>query len=152
MSTSAVSEPVAREPKQFVGVLVPYIPTPPYYACGFAGCRAALHNLETLQRHVRKFHAVQGSDGYVCLWPQCKDASVSCSAKSGVKRTRAAAFATEGDWFSHVDSAHLDDYAWKYGDGFKGGYLCKLSYPESYLIPIPIQILFLFEKKSFPLF
>jgi hypothetical protein len=145
MSTpAAVSERVVvvgDAKKQFAGVLVPYIPTPPCYACGFAGCRAILHNLETLQRHVRKFHAVQSSSGsgYVCLWPQCQDASISCSAKSGVKRTRAAVFATEGEWFRHVDSAHLDDYAWKYGDGFKGGYECKnpVVYPEPNSNPPP---------------
>lgn len=71
------------------------------FLCEWAGCKAELHNLETLRRHVFAIHG----RSEMCLWAKC--------AALEPPRTL-----TNGDEFrQHVEEAHLVPFAWHIGDG-----------------------------------
>ncbi|PHH63113.1 hypothetical protein CDD81_6264 [Ophiocordyceps australis] len=119
--------PVARGPRaraQAAGIMKrrgrpPKAPSPPPcdiyqqlrpqfvdYICEWAGCKAELHNLETLQRHIYAIHGQAGrGEGLVCRWGRCG------------RGERAKRFGSEGDFCRHVDQRHLASMAWQVGDG-----------------------------------
>ncbi|PFH59980.1 hypothetical protein XA68_11594 [Ophiocordyceps unilateralis] len=72
------------------------------FLCEWDGCKAELHNLETLRRHV---YAVHGGSpfGCCCRWGKCADT--------------ARALATVDDFRHHVEEAHLVPMSWHMGDG-----------------------------------
>ncbi|KAJ6440773.1 transcription factor Zn, C2H2 [Purpureocillium lavendulum] len=71
------------------------------FLCEWAGCKAELHNLETLRRHL---FAVHGRSE-VCMWAKC--------AQREPRQTLVS-----GDQFrQHVEEAHLVPFAWHMGDG-----------------------------------
>ncbi|PHH82951.1 hypothetical protein CDD82_4169 [Ophiocordyceps australis] len=76
------------------------------YMCEWAGCKAELHNLETLQRHIYAVHG-QARQGEVvtCRWGKCG------------QRDPAKRFGNEGDFSRHVNKRHLACVAWQIGDG-----------------------------------
>lgn len=73
------------------------------FLCEWRGCRAELHNLETLAMHVRVVHCGEEATG--CLWGRCAD-----------EHRR---FGTSEALGAHVEAAHLIPYAWHIGDGPK---------------------------------
>lgn len=97
------------------------------WRCRWRGCKAELHNLEALKRHVVKIHGrpTVGSGRFECLWQGYEG-----SAK-GVEVGKGKGKASEGDvgamfgdlegWVNHVDREHLRPVAWELGDGPRGG-------------------------------
>lgn len=69
----------------------------PEFLCEWTGCKAELHNLETLRRHVLFVH---GGSGCRCFWGKCM-----------------ASVATADEFRSHVEEAHMVPVAWHMGDG-----------------------------------
>jgi hypothetical protein len=91
------------------------------YACGWDGCRAELHNLDTLKKHVVKLHGNPSADGeFECGWANCNMAGTSVDQR-GRQQNRGdqdgARFATIEQWVQHIDKTHLRPVAWKLGDG-----------------------------------
>lgn len=79
------------------------------FACGWAGCKSLLHNLETLTKHLVKLHGrpEQERGGLVCRWQGC----------TVLKARSEAAFDGIEPWLAHVDEAHLKPIRWTLGDG-----------------------------------
>ncbi|KAK7424339.1 hypothetical protein QQX98_000607 [Neonectria punicea] len=76
---------------------------PPFIAflCEWQDCKAELHNLDTLRRHV---YVVHGWDS-TCRWGKC--------AHSEPHRE----FEDDEGFDAHVEQAHLVPFAWHVGDG-----------------------------------
>jgi hypothetical protein len=91
------------------------------YACGWDGCRAELHNLDTLKKHVIKLHGKPSADnGFECDWAYCNLAGTSTDHRGRQQKRDdqdPARFATIEQWVQHIDKAHLQPVAWKLGDG-----------------------------------
>ncbi|KAG6148807.1 hypothetical protein E4U28_003268 [Claviceps purpurea] len=72
------------------------------FLCEWAGCKAELHNLDTLRRHI---HIVHGRHRdkmpCVCRWGSCEEDS----------------FSNAQDWRAHLERAHLAPFQWHVGDG-----------------------------------
>ncbi|KAG6195716.1 hypothetical protein E4U10_001620 [Claviceps purpurea] len=72
------------------------------FLCEWAGCKAELHNLDTLRRHI---HIVHGRHRdkmpCVCRWGSCEEGS----------------FSNAQDWRAHLERAHLAPFQWHVGDG-----------------------------------
>ncbi|KAG5939800.1 hypothetical protein E4U59_002879 [Claviceps monticola] len=72
------------------------------FLCEWAGCKAELHNLDTLRRHV---HIVHGRHRdkmpCVCRWGSCEEGS----------------FSNAQDWRAHLERAHLAPFQWHVSDG-----------------------------------
>lgn len=93
-------------------------PPPSYqiYRCLWEKCPAELHNLETLQKHVRKHRRDEGGV-YPCLWADCRDSRTTVSSPSpDIKRNRLK-FESEVAWDTHVKAKHINSMARKLGDG-----------------------------------
>src|SRR3569833_458293 len=75
------------------------------FECAWAGCRAELHNMETLRRHVRVVHGASEE----CRWGPC-------GASPDSNRPR---FRTQADLANHMESRHLVPYQWHMGDGYR---------------------------------
>lgn len=90
------------------------------YKCEWKGCKAELHNLETLRKHVRKLHRGKpNADGIPCLWSNC-----GMTRRVYDKQTRSkreihypTTFSTSARWDEHMDKVHLESTAWALGDG-----------------------------------
>ena len=88
------------------------------YTCEWAGCKAELHNLDTLKKHIVHVHGsggVEGAGGYECWWHGCEERTVKEWGKT------AAEFGDLGKWIEHVDREHLQGIKWRLGDGPGGG-------------------------------
>lgn len=83
-------------------------PTFTRFLCEWSGCRADLHNLDTLRRHVGAVH-VKSQTQHHCLWAKC-------SAKASPPHSNAAAL------LKHLEEAHLVPMAWHVGDGPKNSW------------------------------
>jgi hypothetical protein len=91
------------------------------YVCGWDGCRAELHNLDTLKKHVVKLHGKPSADGeFECDWANCNMAGTFVDQR-GRQQNRGdqycARFATIELWVQHIDKTHIRPVAWKLGDG-----------------------------------
>ncbi|KAI9155383.1 hypothetical protein HJFPF1_07965 [Paramyrothecium foliicola] len=76
------------------------------FLCEWAGCKAELHNLDTLRRHVLIVHG--RADAVQCQWGRCGSEEQQSS-----KQTLRG-----GDEFTaHVEEAHLVPVGWYVGDG-----------------------------------
>ncbi|KAK6435367.1 hypothetical protein LTR95_008442 [Oleoguttula sp. CCFEE 5521] len=83
------------------------------YKCEWQGCRAELHSLDTLRKHIVKLHGRPGEDDeYACLWTKCK-------VSKGLDRP--AVFPDIAPWVKHVEKEHLEPIAWRLGDGPRSG-------------------------------
>lgn len=71
------------------------------YLCEWTGCKAELHNLGTLRRHL---YVVHGNND-TCLWAECKHTSP------------AQVFSSSEDFKRHMEEAHLVPMGWHVGDG-----------------------------------
>ena len=112
----------SREPSRSLKVAPQKKSSPAYkiYKCEWKGCKAELHNLETLRKHVRKLHRTKpNADGIPCLWSKCEK-----TRRIYDKQTRSKkevhyphTFSTPTLWDAHMDKAHLEPTAWALGDG-----------------------------------
>ena len=76
------------------------------YLCEWRGCRAELHNLDTLRRHIYKVHTGTEEDEgehHSCRWAEC--------ALDG------AGLRSAQELGDHVERAHLVPMSWHVGDG-----------------------------------
>ncbi|KAF4465145.1 hypothetical protein FALBO_8005 [Fusarium albosuccineum] len=75
----------------------------PFFAflCEWDGCKAELHNLETLRRHVYIVHG----DSAQCLWGKCG------------RREQPHEFNDDEGFREHVEEDHLVPMSWHVGDG-----------------------------------
>ncbi|KAL6915737.1 hypothetical protein ACHAP8_009488 [Fusarium lateritium] len=71
------------------------------FLCEWMDCKAELHNLETLRRHVSKVHG----DSVECLWGKCG------------RLERPPEFEDDEGFEDHIKEAHLVPLSWHVGDG-----------------------------------
>lgn len=76
------------------------------FLCEWEGCKAELHNLETLRRHVQIVHC-GGHLSATCRWGQC------------ARSVSPPRFATRNALLAHVEMRHITPFAWHVGDGPK---------------------------------
>jgi len=92
------------------------------YECRFRGCRAQLHNLDTMKKHVLKVHGVPNRHGkYECNWMHCRAEGNDASGKGKAPADNPATFDTIQDWSNHLEDAHFLGLARALGDGPRGG-------------------------------
>lgn len=77
------------------------------FLCEWAGCKAELHNLDTLRRHVYAVH--DRGDKRTCGWGKCGSMEP------------AREFSDAEQFITHVEEAHLVPFAWHVGDGPRNG-------------------------------
>ncbi|TFB02363.1 hypothetical protein CCMA1212_006088 [Trichoderma ghanense] len=75
------------------------------FLCEWSGCKAELHNLDTLRRHVYVVHCRRKAP-FICRWGACAQKS-----SSGCE------FPDESSLEEHVEEAHLVPFSWHVGDG-----------------------------------
>ncbi|WYZ36583.1 hypothetical protein EsH8_II_000089 [Colletotrichum jinshuiense] len=73
------------------------------FICEWNGCKAELHNLSTLQKHVFVVHA--RNLPYGCRWASCAEQLPPCD------------FPTSADLKFHLEDLHMLPIAWQVGDG-----------------------------------
>ncbi|KAG8673533.1 hypothetical protein FPOAC2_06979 [Fusarium poae] len=71
------------------------------FLCEWMDCKAELHNLETLRRHVSKVHG----DSIECLWGKCG------------RLEKPPEFEDDEGFEDHIEEAHLVPLSWHVGDG-----------------------------------
>ena len=97
----------------------PTSPKPnPIFKCRWKGCKAELHNLDTLRKHVARMHRptveeVEEGRGFVCWWRRCQFLDTD---EDGAI-TPIHVFPTLKDWMDHINKDHLHKMAMKLGDG-----------------------------------
>ncbi|TWU75668.1 hypothetical protein ED733_007292 [Metarhizium rileyi] len=69
------------------------------FLCEWEGCKAELHNFDTLRRHLQVVHQKRGK--WSCHWGHC-DLNACADAR---------------EWQSHLEDAHLVPFRWHVGDG-----------------------------------
>ncbi|EMC91575.1 hypothetical protein BAUCODRAFT_298259 [Baudoinia panamericana UAMH 10762] len=92
------------------------------WRCKWRGCKAELHNLETLKKHVIKVHGKPNQNRELeCLWAGCVPDVEGKGKGKADDEGNVATFAALEPWLEHVNQKHLMPVAWELGDGPKGG-------------------------------
>lgn len=94
------------------------------FKCKWQNCKAKLHNLETLKKHVFKAHKKETLRNTLeCLWDDCgkEVTSVDNMINMRIEQHTPHAFGAENAWREHVQQNHFDPLAWEQGDGPAGG-------------------------------
>lgn len=94
------------------------------FKCKWQNCKAELHNLETLQKHVFKVHKKETLRNTLeCLWDDCgkEVTSFDPMSNTSIERHTPHAFGAENAWRQHIQQNHFDPLAWEQGDGPAGG-------------------------------
>lgn len=106
----------AANPAQ-ISVTVSSQSSMPQFKCRWKGCKAHLHNLETLRQHVAKLHQPTQEDvdqfGYICWWKRCQ--YLEDDGKGGISPSKT--FDNTAAWLDHIEEDHLYQVAMKLGDG-----------------------------------
>lgn len=90
------------------------------YKCHWKGCKAELHNLSTLKKHIVKIHGRPTLGGvFECLWQPCTARSNPVDVHADAAKV--ASWADMDGWIHHIDEEHLQPVAWELGDGPRGG-------------------------------
>ncbi|KAM3444073.1 hypothetical protein NHJ13734_001552 [Beauveria thailandica] len=97
-----VTRPDPRTPRELYHALKP---TFIGFLCEWSGCKANLHNMDTLRRHVDAIH-LKPREQHYCLWGKCGEQLVA-------RQIDGVALAT------HLEQAHLVPMTWHVGDGPK---------------------------------
>lgn len=90
------------------------------YDCKWQNCKAKLHNLATLKKHVHKRHRRETDDGNLeCLWDGCgKDVTrVNPTTRMRMKIRSPFAFTEDSEWRNHLELRHFVPLSWELGDG-----------------------------------
>ncbi|OAA69449.1 hypothetical protein ISF_02719 [Cordyceps fumosorosea ARSEF 2679] len=95
-----VARPDSPPPRE---VYLALRPTYTHFLCEWSSCKADLHNLDTLRRHVSAVHLKSQQHGR-CFWGKCAD-------KSAAQHVDGATLA------KHLEQEHLVPMAWHIGDG-----------------------------------
>lgn len=92
-------------------------PSHPVFRCRWRGCKAHLHNLQTLRSHISKVHRPSEEDlnisGYICWWRNCQFLEVDDAGSIYPAKT----FQASEEWTDHIEEDHLYPVALKHGDG-----------------------------------
>ncbi|KAK5319174.1 hypothetical protein LTR93_007869 [Exophiala xenobiotica] len=106
----------AADPAQ-ISVTVSSQSSLPQFKCRWKGCKAHLHNLDTLRQHIVKVHQPTQEDvdqfGYICWWKRCQ--YLEDDGKGGIGPSKT--FDNMTAWLGHVEEDHLYQLAMKLGDG-----------------------------------
>ncbi|KDN62189.1 hypothetical protein CSUB01_00894 [Colletotrichum sublineola] len=73
------------------------------FICEWKGCRAELHNFETLRKHVLVVHG--RTEPFACRWAQCAE------------QQPAYIFSTPAHLETHLEDLHMLPIVWQVGDG-----------------------------------
>jgi len=125
--------PRKSDPKLVTPKFIPFL-------CEWRGCKAELHNLDTLRRHIYSVHnKAQASGAIACQWSKCgltrqvNDASVPKSTPTSTPEPKFVheyhEFAGIQEFKNHMEKAHLIPFAWHMGDGPRGSTLGITSSP-----------------------
>lgn len=108
----------STQPAQIsVTVPPPSSPSLPLFRCRWKGCKAHLHNLDTLRQHIAKVHRPSEDEvkeyGYICWWKRCQHLKEDQDGLIHPEKT----FEDASGWLEHVEENHLYPVAMKLGDG-----------------------------------
>jgi hypothetical protein len=94
------------------------------YNCKWKDCKAKLHNLDTLRKHLNKMHGKVDEEGtFTCKWEDCGK-NVQTVNQSAGEITQSHQYHYFPDlklWSDHIEKTHVVPVAWKLGDGPPGG-------------------------------
>jgi hypothetical protein len=115
------------DPKSVVPKFIPFL-------CEWKNCKAELHNLDTLRRHIFTVHNKnQSSREVLCQWAKCGSHDVVRDkitlAKTMVHKPYD--FNSIESWKDHTERNHLIPLAWHMGDGPRGSTLGRFN-PEQH--------------------
>jgi hypothetical protein len=94
------------------------------YKCKWHNCKADLHNLETLKKHVFKVHRKETlHNALECLWDDCGKEVTNYDPMTNVRieRHQPHSFDLESNWRGHIQQTHFDPLSWELGDGPASG-------------------------------
>jgi hypothetical protein len=94
------------------------------FKCRWQNCKADLHNLETLKKHVQKVHCKQTlRRTFECLWHNCGSEVTKADPATGTteERHQPFSFAEERQWREHLEIRHFGPLSWELGDGPASG-------------------------------
>lgn len=100
------------------------IPQYPSYKCKWQNCKAELHNLETLRKHVFKVHRKETLGNTLdCLWADCGKAIMNVDPTTALRIEQKVPynFDLQSDWHTHIQQNHFDPLSWELGDGPASG-------------------------------
>jgi len=106
------------------------------FECRWEACRAKLHNLDTLRKHVRKVHVRRsnisgggGSSSLECRWNGCEKAIRAPDPRIGREdsKTKRHSFSDVDKCESHVEQLHIWPMSWVKGDGPTAGLLGEFT-------------------------
>jgi hypothetical protein len=101
------------------------------YLCKWKDCKAQLHNLETLTKHLNKLHGKVDEKGrFTCKWADCAKSMQTVDQSTGAVKTvqQYHYFPDFALWAKHVKEAHVNPVAWRLGDGPPGGVSGQLEF------------------------
>ncbi|KAF1956124.1 hypothetical protein CC80DRAFT_366230, partial [Byssothecium circinans] len=105
------------------------------FTCKWQGCKAELHNLDTLRKHVSKVHRKESASGMLeCFWANCgTEVAVHDPVTNlRIERHEPKSFSSEQEWNAHLDQEHFQPLSWNLGDGPASG-LSDATDSEAYL-------------------
>jgi hypothetical protein len=87
----------------------------PVFRCRWKGCRAHLHNSETLRQHISKLHGQleDNTNEYACWWKKCQFLKEDSECMWEPVQT----FSSHQDWLKHIERDHIFPITLKQGDG-----------------------------------
>ncbi|ORY06634.1 hypothetical protein BCR34DRAFT_616880 [Clohesyomyces aquaticus] len=94
------------------------------FKCEWQKCKADLHNLETLKKHVQKVHRKETPRGTLeCLWDRCGREVANVDAVTGfsIEKHTPFGFTNEAEWREHLELRHFGPLSWDRGDGPASG-------------------------------
>lgn len=91
------------------------------YKCKWHNCKAELHNLETLKKHVFKVHRKQSLPNTLeCAWDTCSKELTNQESLANTLVERHT-FDLESNWHDHIQRSHFGPLSWEFGDGPASG-------------------------------
>ncbi|KAL5393520.1 hypothetical protein DPSP01_000335 [Paraphaeosphaeria sporulosa] len=106
------------------------------FKCKWQGCKAELHNLDTLKKHVSKVHrnSINTSGFIECHWADCASEVTNQDAMTGMRfeQHKTKSFTTIANWMQHLEQLHFSPLSWELGDGPAGG-VSDAADSEAYL-------------------
>lgn len=95
------------------------------FKCKWQGCKAELHNLDTLKKHVSKVHrkAISSSGFIECHWADCATKVTDQDVVTGMRfeHHKPKSFTTIAGWMQHLEQLHFSPLSWELGDGPASG-------------------------------
>lgn len=92
------------------------------FPCRWKGCRAVLMNLESLKKHLSVVHSHEAQEHLRCQWDKCG------------RLNTPVFFSKLSDVDGHVMERHIQELAWRLGDGV-GGVVGRPMHPEYSMNP-----------------